>query len=513
MNVLAACSGPDSPVRKIVFKSTRRTTTAASATTPPSSPRRCSARTRRARRSSATSSRPSRRCSSFAERNRDVTVTTCASPTGSGPACTRATSRCSRCPRCPSILGFDPRYQFIHEDDIVARARARRAQRPARALQRRRRRRAGALGDRRACSASRSRRCCRPGARASPPARSSCSASGPAARDAQPAALRARPGQPQAQGRGLPLPPHDARDRAGASREHLRVAPTCATATRRYRYEREVEEFLRYSPRPCGRIAADDLTRQHACRSVVAGTPLVLPFCLGTVRTRSFLIVATARRPPRRGDRGRLRLRQRAHENGSPRASRRRHPVGGMKERRRRARSCAAAVLEPLTGRWSPTTRHRASRSTPSPGARRRRHRRLDPAGDRRARARATSSQRTGAQPHGRRGQADLSSTSPTTTTRSTAWSCASAAKIDQPGARRHRRTSRRATSPRRRRPTGLAVRAASLRKQLERSLLSVTGARSVTSIPRWSSAEGHDQGARREVPGDHRSSTAARSS
>ena len=32
---------------------------------------------------------------------------------------TLAAPRCSTCPSCPTILGFDPRYQFIHEDDIV----------------------------------------------------------------------------------------------------------------------------------------------------------------------------------------------------------------------------------------------------------------------------------------------------------------------------------------------------------------------------------------------------------
>ena len=69
MNILAACGGPGLAGAQGRLQVLGATTTAASRTTRRSSPRRCAARTRRARRSSATSSRPSARCSDFAERN------------------------------------------------------------------------------------------------------------------------------------------------------------------------------------------------------------------------------------------------------------------------------------------------------------------------------------------------------------------------------------------------------------------------------------------------------------
>ena len=43
----------------------------------------------------------------------------CASPTGSGPALRTSLSRLFGLPACPAILGFDPRFQFIHEDDLA----------------------------------------------------------------------------------------------------------------------------------------------------------------------------------------------------------------------------------------------------------------------------------------------------------------------------------------------------------------------------------------------------------
>ena len=63
----------------------------------------------------------------------------------------------------------------------------------------------------------------------------------------QPAALRPRAGQPALQGDRLPLPLHDARGGAQAARA---PAPRAAAgaAAEPYRYEREVEEFLRRSP-------------------------------------------------------------------------------------------------------------------------------------------------------------------------------------------------------------------------------------------------------------------------
>ena len=145
------------------------------------------------------------------------------------------------------ILGFDPRYQFVHEDDVVARAGARGPARAAGRVQRGRRRRArpergggpaqqalrpdpAALGD-------------RPGHRGAAPPR----AEDPAG-DAQPAALRPRAGQPPAEGRRLSLRPHQPRDRAQAGRAPAPAPAAALGAQEPYRYEREVEEFLRWSP-------------------------------------------------------------------------------------------------------------------------------------------------------------------------------------------------------------------------------------------------------------------------
>ena len=56
----------------------------------------------------------------FARRHPHVTVTVLRFANGLGPALRDlAEPLLRRCPPCPAILGFDPRYQFIHEDDIV----------------------------------------------------------------------------------------------------------------------------------------------------------------------------------------------------------------------------------------------------------------------------------------------------------------------------------------------------------------------------------------------------------
>jgi UDP-glucose 4-epimerase len=56
----------------------------------------------------------------FAARNPNVTVTTLRFCNGLGPDLHNSHSRLLELPAVPGILGFDPRYQFIHEDDIVS---------------------------------------------------------------------------------------------------------------------------------------------------------------------------------------------------------------------------------------------------------------------------------------------------------------------------------------------------------------------------------------------------------
>jgi UDP-glucose 4-epimerase len=118
MNILAACGGPDSPVRKVVFKSSAHFygcerddpayfTEAMRRPHPPRTPiEKDIVEAERAVRA-------------FAERNGDVTVTVLRFANGLGPDLATSHSALLSLPAVPSILGFDPRYQFIHEDDIA----------------------------------------------------------------------------------------------------------------------------------------------------------------------------------------------------------------------------------------------------------------------------------------------------------------------------------------------------------------------------------------------------------
>jgi UDP-glucose 4-epimerase len=118
MNILAACGGPDSPVRKVVFKSSAHYygcerddpaffTEKMQRPHPP--------RTRLE--SDIVEAESAVR--GFAERNRDVTVSILRFANGLGPTLDTSHARLLGLPAVPCILGFDPRYQFVHEDDVV----------------------------------------------------------------------------------------------------------------------------------------------------------------------------------------------------------------------------------------------------------------------------------------------------------------------------------------------------------------------------------------------------------
>jgi UDP-glucose 4-epimerase len=118
MNILAACGGPDSPVRKFVFKSSahyygcERDDPAFFTETmrrphPPRTP------------IEKDIVEAERAVQAFAERTGDVTVTVLRFANGLGPDIATSHTALLSLPVVPSILGFDPRYQFIHEDDIV----------------------------------------------------------------------------------------------------------------------------------------------------------------------------------------------------------------------------------------------------------------------------------------------------------------------------------------------------------------------------------------------------------
>jgi UDP-glucose 4-epimerase len=118
MNILAACGGPDSPVRKVVFKSSAHYygcerddpaffTEAMQRPHPP--------RTRL----ESDIVEAEKAVREFAERNRDVAVTVLRFVNGIGADLRTSHMRLLSLPAVPCILGFDPRYQFVHEDDIA----------------------------------------------------------------------------------------------------------------------------------------------------------------------------------------------------------------------------------------------------------------------------------------------------------------------------------------------------------------------------------------------------------
>ena len=117
MNILAACAGSDSPVRKVVFKSSthyygchqddpaffdetmRR----------PHPPRTGIERDIVEAEASLTE---------FAERHPETAVTILRFANVLGPDVETSHIRLVSLPIVPMILGFDPRYQFVHEDDV-----------------------------------------------------------------------------------------------------------------------------------------------------------------------------------------------------------------------------------------------------------------------------------------------------------------------------------------------------------------------------------------------------------
>jgi UDP-glucose 4-epimerase len=118
MNVLAACGGEGNPVRKVVFKSSAHYygaeqddpaffTEAMDRPHAPGTP---------IERDIVDAERAVRE---FALRHPHVTVTVLRFANGLGPALRTSLSQLFSLPAVPGILGFDPRFQFIHEDDLA----------------------------------------------------------------------------------------------------------------------------------------------------------------------------------------------------------------------------------------------------------------------------------------------------------------------------------------------------------------------------------------------------------
>jgi len=119
LNILAACSDPDSPVRKLVFKSSAHyygserddpaffTEEMSRSHAPQTAIERDIVEAEAA-------------VSDFREKNPRVDVTVMRFSNVLGPGMRTSHSRLFSLPAVPVILGFDPRYQFIHADDVVS---------------------------------------------------------------------------------------------------------------------------------------------------------------------------------------------------------------------------------------------------------------------------------------------------------------------------------------------------------------------------------------------------------
>jgi UDP-glucose 4-epimerase len=118
MNILAACGGPDSPVRKFVFKSSAHYYGCEQ-----DDPSYFSETMRRPHPPRTPIEKDiveaERAVASFAARNGDVTVTVLRFANALGPDIATSHAALLSLPAVPAILGFDPRYQFIGEDDIA----------------------------------------------------------------------------------------------------------------------------------------------------------------------------------------------------------------------------------------------------------------------------------------------------------------------------------------------------------------------------------------------------------
>jgi len=119
LNIIAACAEADSPVRKLVFKSSAHYygcerddpaffTEEMPRTRSPQTPIERDIVEAEAA------------MADFREKSADVVVTVMRFSNVLGPGLQTSHSRLFSLPVVPVILGFDPRYQFIHVDDVVA---------------------------------------------------------------------------------------------------------------------------------------------------------------------------------------------------------------------------------------------------------------------------------------------------------------------------------------------------------------------------------------------------------
>ena len=118
LNILAACTGPDSPVRKLILKSSTHWYGCEQddpAFFTEEMPRQHPPRTAIERDIVEAEAA----VADFADKHREATVTILRCANVLGPDVDTSHTRLFSLPVVPMILGFDPRYQFVHEDDIV----------------------------------------------------------------------------------------------------------------------------------------------------------------------------------------------------------------------------------------------------------------------------------------------------------------------------------------------------------------------------------------------------------
>jgi len=118
MNILAACTGSDSPVRRFIFKSS--TSYYGSEQDDPAF---FTERMKRPHRPATMLERDiveaEEAVADYSEKHPDVTVTVLRCANVLGPDVETNFTRMFSLPLVPMVLGFDPRLQFVHEDDIV----------------------------------------------------------------------------------------------------------------------------------------------------------------------------------------------------------------------------------------------------------------------------------------------------------------------------------------------------------------------------------------------------------
>src|SRR5262249_14279296 len=118
MNILAACSGAQSSVRKLVFKSSAHFYGTAQDDPAffPESMARPHAPTTSIERDILDAEAA---VAEFAEQNPHTMVSVLRCTNVLGPDVRTSHRDLLSLPVVPMILGFDPRYQFVHEDDVV----------------------------------------------------------------------------------------------------------------------------------------------------------------------------------------------------------------------------------------------------------------------------------------------------------------------------------------------------------------------------------------------------------